>query len=104
MYFPYGQIEMFTLPGFHPKYGTKLLPVTPEVIAKYQKQKAQQEAKRQSREKANHRQRFPPGRYLFRDPRPSGVVDNLAITLTEVQLRAQSIVLHVLRLDQPHTG
>jgi len=37
---PDGRIEMFTLPGFHPKYGMKLVPATPQAVAEYDKQKA----------------------------------------------------------------
>lgn len=36
---PDGRIEMFTLPAFHPRYGTRLLPVTNDIIRRYEKQK-----------------------------------------------------------------
>jgi hypothetical protein len=32
---PNGHIDMFTLPGFHPKYGIRLLPATSVVVAEY---------------------------------------------------------------------
>lgn len=60
---PDGRMEMFTLPGFHPRYGTKLMPATPEVVAAYEKQLAedrlrkQEEAARLQRQKALHEQR-----------------------------------------------
>src|SRR6266571_6546140 len=44
---PNGRIDMFTLPGFHPTYGMKLLPTTAEVVAAYEKQKAEAERQRQ---------------------------------------------------------
>lgn len=90
---------MFTLPGFHPKHSTKLLPVTPEIVAKYEKQKAQQAAKRQARAKANHKLRFQPGRYIFGEPRPGAVVGHLRFILKEVNLTADSMVIH-LELEQ----
>jgi hypothetical protein len=50
-----GRLEFFTLPGFHPKYGTKLAPATSEVIAEYEKQKAQAERQRQAAQEQEHR-------------------------------------------------
>src|SRR5437899_8599914 len=44
---PDGRIDMFTLPGFHPTYGMKLLPATAEAVAAYEKQKAETERQRQ---------------------------------------------------------
>src|SRR5947209_15609192 len=44
---PNGRIDMFTLPGFHPTYGMKLLPATTEAVAAYEKQKAEAERQRQ---------------------------------------------------------
>src|SRR5437899_4664563 len=44
---PNGRIDMFTLPGFHPTYGMKLLPATAEAVAEYEKQKAEAERQRQ---------------------------------------------------------
>jgi len=36
---PDGRLDMFTLPGFHPTYGMKLLPAAAEAVAAYEKQK-----------------------------------------------------------------
>src|SRR6266849_3112966 len=44
---PNGRIDMFTLPGFHPTYGMKLLPATAEAVTAYEKQKAEAERQRQ---------------------------------------------------------
>src|SRR2546428_2419001 len=44
---PDGRIDMFTLPGFHPTYGMKLLPATAEAVSAYEKQKAEAERQRQ---------------------------------------------------------
>ena len=33
---PDGRYDFFTLPGFHPKYGMKLEPVTPEIVQEYE--------------------------------------------------------------------
>src|SRR6266852_2799126 len=44
---PDGRIDMFTLPGFHPTYGMKLLPAAAEAVAAYEKQKAEGERQRQ---------------------------------------------------------
>jgi len=52
---PDGQIDMFTLPGFHPKYGTRLVPATADIVAAYEQQQA--EAARQRQEEAARRQR-----------------------------------------------
>src|SRR5438876_9295859 len=48
---PDGRIDMFTLPGFHPTYGMKLLPAAAEAVAAYEKQKA--ETVRQRQEELN---------------------------------------------------
>src|SRR3989442_12008689 len=53
---PDGRIDMFTLPGFHPTYGMKLLPAAPEAAAAYEKQKAEAERQRQE-ERKKERQR-----------------------------------------------
>ena len=50
---PNGRIDMFTLPGFHPTYGMKLLPATAEAVSAYEKQKA--EAARQKEEEGRRR-------------------------------------------------
>lgn len=51
---PDKKIDMFTLPGFHPTYGTKLAPASPDAVAQYQKQEAiRQEEERRRQEKAD---------------------------------------------------
>src|SRR5713101_6381908 len=50
---PNGRIDMFTLPGFHPTYGMKLLPATAEAVSEYEKEKA--EAERQKEEEGRRR-------------------------------------------------
>src|SRR5713101_5758896 len=54
---PDGRIDMFTLPGFHPTYGMKLLPATAEAVAAYEKQKAETERQRQEELKKERRSR-----------------------------------------------
>jgi hypothetical protein len=44
---PDGRIDLFTLPGFHPTYGTSLAPATADIVAAYQKQKAESDRQRQ---------------------------------------------------------
>jgi hypothetical protein len=44
---PDGKIDVFTLPGFHPTFGTKLLPVDAAVVAEYEQQQAEAERKAQ---------------------------------------------------------
>jgi hypothetical protein len=125
---PEGAIEVFSLPGFHPTYGTKLLPVTADIIAAYEKGKAEQarqrqeklageqrkekeeterrakaeairkaraEADRQAKEEARMKEPLQPGRYLFQDPRPSSTVDGLKLTLSEVDLRQEAMLVHL---------
>jgi hypothetical protein len=125
---PDGAIEVFTLPGFHPKYGTKLLPVTADIIAAYEKQRAEEdrqrqekteaqkqrdhaeaaqrakaeairkaraEADRQAREEARLNEPLQAGRYLFQDPRPTGTVDRLKFTLSEVDLKPEAMLIHL---------
>jgi hypothetical protein len=102
---PEDKIEFFTLPGFHPKYGIKLAPATPEVITEYEKHEA--EADRQKQEKSQRRRRtskrramaagkgqLEPGRYIpSLQPRRS--VDGLLFTLTEVDLTAEDMLVHM---------
>jgi len=40
---PDGTLEFFKNPGYHPKYGTPLKPVTPEIIQQFEAQKAKLE-------------------------------------------------------------
>jgi hypothetical protein len=47
---PDGRIDMFTLPGFHPTYGTKLLPATTTVVTEYEHQQAVAERRKQAAE------------------------------------------------------
>jgi len=115
---PDGRIEMFTLPGFHPRTGQKLLAATPEVAKRLEKQKAGEEAKRRQEElarqeareearrrsrEAAERSRLRPGRYVFAEPYPSGVLDDYRFTLSEVHLTAGSTYLHltVARIPPP---
>jgi len=115
-----GRIEMFTLPGFHPRTGQKLLAMTPHVVDRLEKQKARHEAKRRQEElarqeareearrrsrEAAERSRLRPGRYVFPEPYPSGVLDDYRFTLTEVHLTATITYLHltVVRVPPPST-
>jgi hypothetical protein len=108
---------MFTLPGSHPTYGTKLLPATPEAVAQYEKQKAeverqrqaetQRKAKAQAAQKAKEERRrkiveevllkrpLGPGRYLLPNPPPQGAIDGLRFALTEVDLTADKMLVHL---------
>ena len=100
---PDGMIELFSLPGFHPKFGMKLLPATVDIVSKYEKQltdrellKARQEEQkrkkiariRRARELALLKLPLQPGRYLFADPGPQGTIHGLKFTLKEVDLTA----------------
>ena len=84
---PDGRIQMFTLPGFHSRHGIKLEPVTPAVIAEYERQVAG--------EGAASTKPIRPGRYLFTEQNRVGVVGRLRFRLTEVGLTADSILVHL---------
>jgi hypothetical protein len=84
---PGGQIQMFTLPGFHPRYGTKLEPVTLEVIAEYEKQETTQAAASGKSVRL--------GRYLFAKHDLAGTVANLRFRLTEVDVTSDSLLIHL---------
>jgi hypothetical protein len=67
---PNGRIDMFTLPGFHPTYGMKLLPATAEAVTEYDKQKTEAEKRRQDevlrKRKSRNRSEKPKQRPLAR--------------------------------------
>lgn len=105
---PNKTVEMFTLPGFHPRTGQKLLPATPEIVARYERQKAREEETRLQKEKARkeaerrrqaaaQRQRKPVsvGRYVFPDPRPSERFLDFRFTLDEVRVTADSFYVQL---------
>ena len=92
---PNGQIELFTLPGFHPTYGMKLLPATPEVVTSYQKRKSQAKTKKRERERANYRARVRHGRYVLPWPQPGGSFDDLRFTVREVHLTSVNMMIHL---------
>ena len=52
---PDGRIDMFALPGFDPKFGTKLAPATSEVVARYEEQ--EEAARRQRQEEESERKK-----------------------------------------------
>jgi hypothetical protein len=56
---------------------------------------AKEEADRQAREEQRSKQPLQPGRYLFPEPRPSGTIDGLKFTLSEVDLRADAMLIHL---------
>jgi hypothetical protein len=78
---------MFTLPGFHPRYGSKLEPVTLAVIAEYESQEATQAAASGKLVR--------PGRYLFAKHDLAGTVANLHFRLTEVDITSDSLLIHL---------
>ena len=84
---PNGQIQMFTLPGFHPRYGTKLEPVTLKVIAEYERQEA--------KEAAASGKSLRLGRYVFAKHDLAGTVADLRFRLTEVDVTSDSLLLHL---------
>ena len=114
---PAGRIDMFALPGFHPKYGTRLMPATSEAVAAYERQKeeeaevvrqrqeqearqaeldaATEERRRQARAEEALRCPLKIGRYFFGDPRPSGDMNGFRFTLTEVDLTDTSMLIHL---------
>ena len=92
---PDGQIEMFTLPGFHRKLGVQLLPVTPEVIAEYETLKAKERAAREKRQTANQARPFRPGRYLFSRQPPTATIGDLCFRINEVHVTADHLLLHI---------
>jgi hypothetical protein len=76
---PDGRIEMFDMPGFHPRYGTRLQPVTPETMAQYEMQAGP----------------LPRGRYVFPEPRPRGAIHGFRFTLLEIDLTADKMLAHI---------
>ncbi len=107
---PNGNIELFALPGFHLKYGMKLLPATAEVISAYEKQltdrellkSKQEEQKRKKNARIRRAREFAllklplqPGRYLFVDPGPHGTIHGLKFTLKEVDLTSDRTLINM---------
>ncbi len=95
---PDGRIEIFSLPGFHPRYGMRLEPVTAPIVAEYQKQKAdaqnEEAARRASEEARRLRQPLRPGRYLFTGP-VRATIDGLRFTLTEIDLTGNKLIMQL---------
>jgi hypothetical protein len=113
---PSGKLEFFTLPGFHPKYGTKLAPATPEVITEYEKQEAErkavEEAARKAKDYAEAQRKAqtalenqarvvalprPPlvsGRYIFSNLSVD-TSDGLRFTLPEIDVTAYEMILQL---------
>ena len=92
---PNGEIELFTLPGFHPTYGMKLLPATPDVVTGYQREKSEAKTKKRERERANYRARVRHGRYVLPWPQPGGLFDDLWFEVREVHLTSVNMIIHL---------
>ena len=92
---PNGEIELFTLPGFHPTYGMKLLPARPDVVTGYEKRKSQAKTKKRERERANYRARVRHGRYVLPWPQPGGSFDDLWFEVREVHLTSVNMMIHL---------